>query len=66
MAIKTPITVEAQAVHHFENEYYEKLQNMFTEKIRVNPETCVYKQWPSTQYASENQPFSNGMVDYSY
>lgn len=65
MAIKTSITVEAENIQRFKTDYLVKMQNMFTEAIHINPETCVYKQWETTSYASENQPFAKGMVEYS-
>lgn len=39
------------------NDYYVAFQKgMFKETIRINPESCVYRKWETTQYTLESAP----------
>ncbi len=41
----------------YPNEYTEKLKTgMFKESIKINPLTCVYRQWESTRYSLDSIP----------
>lgn len=65
MAVKVAPEVTQIEVIHFENNYWNKLQNMFVEKIEINEQSCVYKKWPTTHYEmSDNIPRIK--MDYAF
>ncbi len=54
---KLQIIVFPVKINTYPNEYTEKLKTgMFTESVKVDPLTCVYRQWESTRYTNDSTP----------
>ena len=55
---KNQIVVFAIDVIEYSNEYSEKVKSdgMYKETIKIDPLTCVYRKWESTQYSLDSMP----------
>jgi hypothetical protein len=53
------LTVFPVEIKPMENQYSEGFKTgMFKETIRISVDTCVYRQWESTQYAVDTLPMA--------
>ena len=50
MSIKALPEIIKVKVQEYHNQYSEKLEHMFVEKIEINESTCVHKKWQTTVY----------------
>ncbi len=55
---KNQIVVFAIDIQEYPNEYSEKFKTigMYKESIKIDPLTCVYRRWESTQYSLDSMP----------